>query len=78
MTDTARSELGLALQLAEKNPRGERWIWEAHHRLARAIGLRPDAVPHWEAFLRLGPLDSPYRAEAKSALEQLGRPWNGN
>jgi tetratricopeptide (TPR) repeat protein len=78
MVDTARAELTLALQLAEKTPRGERWIWEAHHRLARAIGQRPDAVPHWEAFLRLGPLDSPYRAEAKTALEQLGKPWIGN
>jgi tetratricopeptide (TPR) repeat protein len=78
MSDAARTELNLALQLAEKTPRGERWIWEAHHRLARAIGARPDAVPHWEAFLKLGPLDSPYRAEAKTALEQLGHPWIGN
>ncbi|HWA73591.1 MAG TPA: tetratricopeptide repeat protein [Polyangiaceae bacterium] len=78
MNDAARAELTLALSLAEKKPRGERWIWEAHHRMARAIGQRPDAIPHWEAFLRLGPLDSPYRAEAKTALEQLGRPWAGN
>ncbi len=76
--EAARVELSRALELAEKFPRGERWLWEAHHLLARVLGPKPEAAPHWEAFLRLGPLDSPYRVEAKSILERLGRPWTGN
>jgi predicted Zn finger-like uncharacterized protein len=76
--EAARTELSRALELAEKFPHGERWLWEAHHLLARVLGAKPEAAPHWEAFLRLGPLDSPYRAEAKAILERLGRPWTGN
>jgi tetratricopeptide (TPR) repeat protein len=78
MNDAARGELAKALELVDKAPHGERWIWEAHLLLARTLGSRADAQPHWEAFLRLGPIDSPYRAEAKTALEQSGHPWNGN
>jgi hypothetical protein len=76
--EPARAELGRALDLAEKNPRGERWLWEAHHLLARVLGPRPEAAPHWEAFLKLGPLDSPYRAEGNAFLERMNRPWTGN
>lgn len=76
--DAARTELATALALAEKSPKGERWLWEGHHLLARAIGLKPEAVRHWEQFLKLGPLDSPYRPEAYAALQKLGRPWTGN
>jgi adenylate cyclase len=76
--EPARIELSRALELAEKFPHGERWLWEAHHLLARVLGAKAEAAPHWEAFLRLGPLDSPYRAEAKAILERLGRPWTGN
>ncbi len=73
MNDLARAELSKALELHEQTPRGERWLlWEAHLLLARAIGGKPEAVTHWQEFLRLGPVDSPYRAEAKAALEQLG------
>jgi tetratricopeptide (TPR) repeat protein len=77
-SEAAKVELSRALELAEQNPKGERWLWEAHHLLARVLGPRPESVPHWEAFLKLGPLDSPYRAEAKAILERLGRPWTGN
>ncbi len=76
--EAGRTELTRSLELAEKKPRGERWLWEAHHLLARALGDRAEAGPHWEEFLRVGPLDSPYRQEAKNALAKLGRPWNGN
>jgi tetratricopeptide (TPR) repeat protein len=73
MNELARAELSKALELHEKGPAGERWLpWEAHLLLARAIGQKPEAVNHWNEFLRLGPLDSPYRAEAKAALDQLG------
>ena len=73
MNELARAELSKALELHEKAPAGERWLpWEAHLLLARAIGQKPEAVNHWNEFLRLGPLDSPYRAEAKAALDQLG------
>ena len=75
MLDAARVELTRALELLEKKDSGERWGWDAHRRLARTLGQRQEAVPHWEAFLRQGPLDSPYRAEAMAALEKLGHPW---
>lgn len=78
MNDAARVELAAALELAEKTPEPERWVWEAHHFMARALGNRPEAAEHWAAFLRQGPLDSPYRAEAKAALQRLGKPWSGN
>lgn len=77
MNEAAREELAKALDLATKSPKGERWLWEAHHLMARALGSRAEAASHWEEFLRLGPLDSPYRPEAKLALEKLGRPWSG-
>ena len=76
--ELAKLHLGQALALAEQNSKGERWLWEAHHLLARVLGPRPESVPHWEAFLKLGPLDSPYRAEGKAVLERLGRPWTGS
>lgn len=73
MNELARAELSKALELQQQAPRGERWLlWEAHLLLARAIGPKQEAVSHWQDFLRLGPVDSPYRAEAKAALEQLG------
>jgi hypothetical protein len=46
--------------------------------LARALGSNPEAAKHWEQFLRLGPRDSPYRAEAKAFLEKAGHPWTGD
>ena len=55
-----------------------RWSWEAHNLLAHALGLKPEAAKHWEEFLRLGPRDSPYRAEAKATLAKLGHPWTGD
>ena len=74
-TDLAREQLGKALELSASDDPAPRWAWEAHHLLARAIGLKPDAIKHWQEFLRLGPRDSPYRAEAKASLDKLGHPW---
>jgi tetratricopeptide (TPR) repeat protein len=76
-TDNARNELGRALELAEKSPHGERWLWEAHRLYARTLGERPEAQAHWEAFLNDGPRDSPYRQEAKNWLAKHGHPWAG-
>jgi predicted Zn finger-like uncharacterized protein len=78
LNEPGRAELGKAIEWAEKQESPPRWLWEAHHLSARAIGGRPEAAPHWEQFLRLGPRDSPYRGEAKQALARLGKPWSGD
>jgi tetratricopeptide (TPR) repeat protein len=77
-TEASREQLTKALELAANEEPQPRWAWEAHNLLAHAIGLKPEAVKHWEEFLRLGPRDSPYRSEAKASLEKLGHPWNGD
>jgi predicted Zn finger-like uncharacterized protein len=76
--DAARDQLNKALELTANDDPAPRWAWEAHNLLAHAIGLKPEAIKHWEEFLRLGPRDSPYRAEAKASLEKLGKPWAGD
>jgi len=76
--DSAREQLSKALDLTANDDPAPRWAWEAHNLLAHAIGLKPEAIKHWEEFLRLGPRDSPYRAEAKASLEKLGKPWAGD
>ncbi|HEY1534744.1 MAG TPA: tetratricopeptide repeat protein, partial [Polyangiaceae bacterium] len=76
--DAAREQLNKALELTANDDPAPRWAWEAHNLLAHAIGLKPEAIKHWEEFLRLGPRDSPYRAEAKASLEKLGKPWSGD
>ena len=71
----AQSHLERAVALAQKQDPRPRWLWEAHHMLAQALGPVPQAVEHWEQFLRLSPTDSPYRREAIQALGRLGHPW---
>src|SRR5687768_15972676 len=66
----AVEHLTKALALIDMVEPAPRWRWEAHHTLARALGNTAEAAKHWEQFLRLGPRDSPYRAEAKSFLEK--------
>ncbi len=73
----ARAQLERCVQIAEASHPSPRWLVEAHYNLARAIGLHRDAIPHWKAFLKLSPSDSPYRSEALTALEKLGEPWDG-
>lgn len=77
-SELAKEQLSKALELSASDDPAPRWAWEAHNLLAHAIGLKPEAVKHWEEFLRLGPRDSPYRVEAKSSLEKLGHPWTGD
>jgi tetratricopeptide (TPR) repeat protein len=78
MNDAGRAELEKAIAWGEKAEAPPRWLWEAHHFMARSLAGRAEAARHWEQFLRLGPRDSPYRAEAKAALTKLGRPWSGD
>ena len=77
-SEASREQLSKALELSVNDDPAPRWAWEAHNLLAHAIGLKPEAVKHWEEFLRLGPRDSPYRAEAKADLDKLGHPWSGD
>jgi len=77
-TEPAREQLTKALDLSANDDPQPRWAWEAHNLLAHAIGLKPEAVKHWEEFLRLGPRDSPYRTEAIASLAKLGHPWQGD
>lgn len=72
-----RAQLSKAIELGEKRDPRPAWFWEAHLFLARAMGGGRESIPHWEAFLTLGPRDSPYRSEAKKALAGLGKPWEG-
>jgi hypothetical protein len=76
--EAAIVRLRKAIELGEKQSPMPRWISEAHLLLARAFGPNPEATKHWRAFLGTGPLDSPYRAEAKQALKRAGQPWEGN
>jgi predicted Zn finger-like uncharacterized protein len=76
--DAAIEQLTKALALIENVDPPPRWRWEAHHTLARTLGPSPDAIKHWEQFLRLGPRDSPYRADAKAYLEKAGHPYTGD
>jgi tetratricopeptide (TPR) repeat protein len=71
----ARVQLERAIELAEKLSPLPKWVWEAHHLLARAIGPHPAAIIHWTKFLELAPRDNVYRAEAIQALAKLGQPW---
>jgi tetratricopeptide (TPR) repeat protein len=78
LNDAGREHLAKAIAAGEKAEVAPRWLWEAHHFMARALRGRPEAAVHWEHFLRLGPKDSPYRPEAKQALTRLGKPWTGD
>lgn len=71
----ARVELEKALSLGAQLDPPPRWIWEAHRLLARSLGMQPTAIPHWQEYLRLSPLDNAYRDEAKQTLARLGQPW---
>lgn len=74
----AVDNLKKAIELGTAGDAVPNWLWEAHQQVARALGANKDAIPHWEAFLRRGPRDSPYRGEAKKALAGLGKPWDGD
>jgi cellulose synthase operon protein C len=78
LNDAGKEHLAKAIAAGEKAESPPRWLWEAHHFMARALAGRAEAAVHWEHFLRLGPKDSPYRNEAKQALARLGKPWTGD
>jgi tetratricopeptide (TPR) repeat protein len=73
----ARANLAKALELGDKTEPKPKWLWDAHQLYARTLGASKEAIPHWEEFLRSGPIDSPYRKEAKKMLAELGKPWDG-
>jgi predicted Zn finger-like uncharacterized protein len=71
----AAEQLGKAIQLAEAGSESLPWVSEAHRLAALSLGNSPAAIPHWQAFLKTGAANSPYRNEAKAALKRLGAPW---
>jgi tetratricopeptide (TPR) repeat protein len=74
----AKNALEKSIELSEKSTVKPRWLWEAHHLLARVLGLQPAAVKHWQKFMELSPRDNVYREDAKVALSKLGQPWTGD
>jgi tetratricopeptide (TPR) repeat protein len=71
----AAEQLKKAVELAEAKGDPLPWVSEAHRLCALSLGASPAAVPHWQAFLKIGAINSPYRSEAKGALRRLGAPW---
>ncbi|HVW29055.1 MAG TPA: tetratricopeptide repeat protein [Polyangiaceae bacterium] len=71
----AAEQLKKAIELAEAEGGTEPWLSEAHRLAAVSLGNTPAAIPHWQAFLKTGALNSPFRNEAKAALKRLGQPW---
>jgi tetratricopeptide (TPR) repeat protein len=71
----AAEQLKKAIELAATEEKAPPWLSEAHRLAAVSLGNSPAAIPHWQAFLKTAALDSPYRAEAKTALKRLGSPW---
>jgi Tfp pilus assembly protein PilF len=72
----AAEQLKRAIELAEADGGSQPWISEAHRLAALSLGASPAAIPHWQAFLKTGAMNSPYRNEAKAALRRLGTPWD--
>lgn len=72
----AAEQLAKAIELAEAGGDSSfAWIPEAHRLAAISLGNAPAAIPHWQAFLKTGAANSPYRNEAKATLRRLGAPW---
>lgn len=69
----AAQRLEKALQLAEKETPPPAWAWEAHRLAAISLGEGERALMHWRRFLELSPPDSPYRTDAKRALQRAGQ-----
>ncbi len=74
----AATELTKAISLAEDQAESldAPWLWQAHYLVARAISPSERAISHWQSFMRMSPIDNPYRKEAKRALDKLGSPWS--
>jgi tetratricopeptide (TPR) repeat protein len=71
----AAEQLKKAIDLVVAKGQTPVWLSEAHRLCALSLGSSPAAVPHWQAFLKMGAADSPFRNEAKAALKRLGAPW---
>jgi predicted Zn finger-like uncharacterized protein len=71
----AAEQLDKAIELAEAANDTPPWLSEAHRLAALSLGNSPAAIPHWQAFMKNGAANSPYRAEAIAALKRLGAPW---
>jgi tetratricopeptide (TPR) repeat protein len=72
----AAEQLQKAIELAQSGEVSYAWLPEAHRLAAMSLGNNQAAVEHWQAFLRTGPADSPFRAEAMATLRRLGHPWD--
>ncbi len=72
----AAEQLKKAIELAAAQNLSAPWLFEAHRLAAVSLGMTPAAIPHWQAFLKTGPANSPFRDEAKAALKRLGAPWD--
>ena len=72
----AATELKKAIDLSTAAGDSPPWLSEAHRLAALSLGPQPAAIPHWQAFLKLGAANSPYREEAKAALKRLGATYN--
>jgi tetratricopeptide (TPR) repeat protein len=71
----AAEQLRKAIELSSAKGSPDAWLSEAHRLAAQTLGPVPASVPHWQAYLKTGAADSPYRAEAKAALKRLGATW---
>jgi predicted Zn finger-like uncharacterized protein len=72
----AAEQLSKAIELSEAGGGASlAWVPEAHRLAALSLGNSGAAIPHWQAFLKTGAANSPYRNEAKQALRRLGSPW---
>ncbi|HEX2731662.1 MAG TPA: tetratricopeptide repeat protein [Polyangiaceae bacterium] len=69
----AAVRLEKALSLAAKENPPPVWAWEAHRLAALSLGESERALPHWRQFLELSPPDSPYREDARRALQRAGQ-----
>jgi hypothetical protein len=60
------------VNLAEKDDPAAVWLPEAHRHLAMAIGRSKEAIPHWQAFLKVRHgTNDPYVREALSSLKAI-------
>ncbi len=68
----ARQQLEKAVEQGENLEPKPAWIWDAHRLMAMAIGRDRSAIPHWAAFVKNAPNNSPYLEEAVRELAALG------
>lgn len=68
----ARKQLELAIEKAERRESPAVWLSTAHRLLATAIGRHPDAISHWQHFLKAKQgTNDPYLKEALRELNAI-------